>query len=71
VGSSSGESHRLGDRVTVKLVEAVPLAGALRFELISEGRRDVATRHPKRDGRAERRPSARPERPVRGRKRRR
>ena len=42
VGSSSGESYRLGDRVTVKLVEAVPLAGALRFELLSEGQRDEA-----------------------------
>ncbi len=38
VGNSSGETHRLGDRVTVKLVEAAPVAGALRFELLSEGR---------------------------------
>ena len=38
VGSRSGERHRLGDRVTVKLAEAAPVAGALRFELISEGR---------------------------------
>jgi ribonuclease R len=38
VGSRSGETHRLGDRVTVKLVEAAPVAGALRFELMSEGR---------------------------------
>ncbi|HEY4404425.1 MAG TPA: ribonuclease R [Xanthobacteraceae bacterium] len=51
VGGSSGESYRLGDRVTVKLVEAVPLAGALRFELISEGHRDKAARPSKRDGR--------------------
>ena len=29
VGNSSGETHRLGDRVTVKLVEAAPVAGAL------------------------------------------
>jgi ribonuclease R len=35
--SSSGETYRLGDRVTVKLVEAAPVAGALRFELLSEG----------------------------------
>jgi ribonuclease R len=35
--SSSGETYRLGDRVTVKLVEAAPIAGALRFELLSEG----------------------------------
>jgi ribonuclease R len=38
VGSRSGESHRLGDRVTVKLIEAAPVAGALRFELLSEGK---------------------------------
>ena len=37
VGSRSGETHRLGDRVAVKLVEAAPVAGALRFELLSEG----------------------------------
>jgi ribonuclease R len=71
VGSASGESYRLGDRVTVKLVEAVPLAGGLRFELLSEGRPDSAARHSKRDGRTGRRPAARPDRAVRGRKRRR
>jgi ribonuclease R len=38
VGSRSGETYRLGDRVTVKLIEAAPVAGALRFELLSEGR---------------------------------
>jgi ribonuclease R len=38
IGDSSGETHRLGDRVTVRLVEAAPVAGALRFELLSEGR---------------------------------
>jgi ribonuclease R len=38
VGGQTGETYRLGDRVTVKLVEAAPVAGALRFELLSEGR---------------------------------
>jgi ribonuclease R len=38
VGDATGESWRLGDRVTVKLVEAAPVAGALRFEILSEGR---------------------------------
>jgi ribonuclease R len=38
VGARSGESYRLGDPVTVKLVEAAPVAGALRFALLSEGR---------------------------------
>jgi ribonuclease R len=38
VGARTGETHRLGDRVTVKLAEAAPVAGALRFELLSEGK---------------------------------
>jgi ribonuclease R len=71
VGSASGESYRLGDRVTVKLVEAVPLAGALRFELLSEGRQNTAARLSKRNRRADRRPSAPPERAGRGQKQRR
>ncbi|MHB2167956.1 ribonuclease R [Alsobacter sp. R-9] len=37
VGDRTGETHRLGDAATVRLVEAAPLAGALRFELLSEG----------------------------------
>jgi ribonuclease R len=44
VGSRSGETYRLGDRVTVRLVEAAPVAGALRFELLSEGRYDASRR---------------------------
>src|SRR4029077_842374 len=39
IGDRSGETYRLGDRVSVRLVEAAPVAGALRFELLSEGRR--------------------------------
>ena len=37
VGKRSGETFRLGDTVEVRLVEAVPSAGALRFEMLSEG----------------------------------
>jgi ribonuclease R len=37
VGSRSGSMHKLGDVVEVRLVEALPLAGALRFELLSGG----------------------------------
>jgi ribonuclease R len=44
VGDQSGETYRLGDRVTVRLVEAAPVAGALRFELLSEGRIDRSSR---------------------------
>jgi ribonuclease R len=36
VGSRSGAMHRLGDVVDVRLVEAAPVAGALRFELLGE-----------------------------------
>ena len=45
VGSRSGEAYRLGDPVIVKLVEAAPVAGALRFELLSEGRPGRPMRH--------------------------
>jgi ribonuclease R len=37
VGDRTGETYRLGDTVEVKLVEAAPIAGALRFELLSRG----------------------------------
>ncbi len=38
IGERTGESYRLGDDVEVKLVEAVAIAGALRFEMLSDGR---------------------------------
>ncbi|HEX5211191.1 MAG TPA: ribonuclease R [Pseudolabrys sp.] len=57
VGSRTGAHYRLGDRVTVKLVEAAPVAGALRFELLSEAR---PGRPPRRDRRDERRNQYRP-----------
>lgn len=44
IGRRSGEIYRLGDRVTVKLVEAIPVAGALRFELLSSGQHDRSAR---------------------------
>jgi ribonuclease R len=44
VGSRSGAMHRLGDVVDVRLVEAAPVAGALRFELLSEGHVEARTR---------------------------
>ena len=37
IGSRSGAMHRLGDVVEVRLIEAAPIAGALRFELLSDG----------------------------------
>ena len=38
VGEDTGLAYRLGDPVDVRLVEAIPTAGALRFEMLSEGR---------------------------------
>ena len=60
IGTRSGEMHRLGDAAEVKLVEAVPLAGALRFELLSEGRVLPRKDRPTPDGRGrqKRRPVA-------------
>ncbi len=37
IGEHSGETHQMGATVAVRLVEAVPTAGALRFELITKG----------------------------------
>jgi ribonuclease R len=53
VGKHSGETYRLGDNVTVKLIEAAPVAGALRFELLSPGRRGSTARGPRGDARRE------------------
>jgi len=39
VGERGGETFALGDPVTVRLLEATPVAGGLRLELLSEGRR--------------------------------
>ena len=38
VGQESGTGYRLGDPVDVRLIEAAPVAGALRFEMLSEPR---------------------------------
>jgi ribonuclease R len=43
VGDRTGEAYRLGDEVSVRLVEAIPTAGALRFEILSEGKQLAAT----------------------------
>ncbi|MGL5136859.1 MAG: ribonuclease R family protein [Beijerinckiaceae bacterium] len=39
VGDRTGDGWRLGDNVEVRLAEATPLAGALRFEILTEGSR--------------------------------
>ena len=55
IGQHTGEAFRLGDEVEVRLVEAAPVAGALRFEVLSEGRR---MKPPGRGKRGERRTRA-------------
>ncbi len=51
IGDRTGETYRLGDKVEVKLVEAAPVAGALRFEMLSEGRVTSAKARGARKGR--------------------
>jgi ribonuclease R len=61
IGDDSGEAYRLGDRATVRLVEAAPVAGALRFELVSQGRREnisLQKQQHRRNGERNRRPAA-------------
>ena len=41
VGTRSGETFRLGDAVEVRLLEAAPFAGALRFEMLTRGARRI------------------------------
>jgi ribonuclease R len=60
VGDRTGETYRLGDPVEVRLVEAAPVAGALRFELLSEGRITGKSRKPRGRGKPEK--SGKPER---------
>ncbi len=38
VGERSGKGYRLADRVEVRLVEIAPMAGAMRFEMLSDPR---------------------------------
>ncbi|TFF27488.1 ribonuclease R [Jiella endophytica] len=39
VGDRSGQGYRLGDTVEVRLIEALPLAGSLQFEMLTEPRK--------------------------------
>ncbi len=36
IGARTGTGYRLGDTVEVRLLEAIPSAGALRFEMLTE-----------------------------------
>jgi ribonuclease R len=62
IGDRSGAGYRLGDAVRVRLIEAVPSAGALRFEMLSPAARLAAQTRKGHRHRAfvrERRPRAR------------
>lgn len=37
IGARSGEGYRLGDKVEVRLLEVIPSAGAMRFEMLTPG----------------------------------
>ena len=53
VGERTGQTYTMGDRVEVELVEALPFAGALRFQMISDGTKGKAGQRafPKQKGR--------------------
>jgi ribonuclease R len=38
IGERSGDTYQLGDRLEVKLIEATPVSGGMRFEVVSEGK---------------------------------
>jgi ribonuclease R len=69
VGEDTGLAYRLGDPVEVRLVEAIPTAGALRFEMLSDGRslgpRPKGARGSS-DKRKPQRYKGKPRRPARG-----
>jgi ribonuclease R len=63
-GEKTGVGYQLGDTVDVKLVQAIPLAGSLQFEMLSEGKKlPTATRSFHKAGRRGRaKPGTRPPR---------
>jgi ribonuclease R len=44
IGQRTGETFQMGDNVQVKLVEAAPVKGGLRFDMVSEGRAGKPTK---------------------------
>ena len=69
-GEKTGLGYRLGDEVEIKIVEVIPLAGSMRFEMLSEGHKMPAgTRSFHKSGRARRGGPKKPgTRPARGRR---
>ena len=60
IGNRTGEAFRLGDQVKVKLVEAAPFAGALRFEILGGGatRRGIGAAKSHKGGRSPKSPKS-------------
>ena len=48
VGEATGTTFRLGDEVTVRLIEAAPLSGALRFDIVKHAATTTIRPHRKR-----------------------
>ncbi|MEM8852752.1 MAG: ribonuclease R [Pseudomonadota bacterium] len=55
IGQVTGVTYRLGDAVSVRLAEAAPLSGALRFEVVEHEATAPRRRPPHRSGRPSRR----------------
>jgi ribonuclease R len=47
IGDRSGETFRIGDSVRVRLAEALPIAGSLRFELLEASGRGISSSYAK------------------------
>ncbi|MEM6383594.1 MAG: ribonuclease R [Pseudomonadota bacterium] len=51
IGAATGSTYQLGDEVDVRLTEAAPVAGALRFEMLTDGKAGKAAGHANKRGR--------------------
>jgi ribonuclease R len=51
VGERTGERFRIGDQVVVRLMEAEPIAGSLRFEMLSDGEKTTPSKGRRHKGR--------------------
>lgn len=47
IGERTGEAFQLGDRVEARMVEVIASAGAMRFEILSEGKRLASSAPPR------------------------
>ncbi|MGI9463276.1 MAG: ribonuclease R, partial [Aestuariivirgaceae bacterium] len=56
VGSETGETFQLGDKIEVRLLEVTPITGGLRFEILSDGKKGKPVRRERNRRSAPRRP---------------